>query len=48
MSRVVLAGAAQSIWGTYGASLGAILLSRAVYLQLPSVSQVTLLRGRRA
>lgn len=48
MNRVVLAGAAQSIRGTSGASLGAILLSWAVYLQLPSVSQVTLLRGRRA
>lgn len=47
MSRVVLAGAAQSIRGVSGGSQGAILLSRAVYLRLPSVSQVTLLWGSR-
>ena len=46
MSRVVLAGAAQSIRGVSGGSQGAILLSRAVYLRLPSVSQVTFLWGR--
>lgn len=48
MSRVVLTGAAQSIRGISGGSLGAVLLNRVVYLRLPSVSQVTRLRGRRA